>query len=74
MGCVVLVAQLRTALEQEVYDEELNTGVQAWRGTDKEGRKQKDEKTDAESFVQHFWMGKQGERNLLTWSSNDLTL
>lgn len=32
VGRVVLVPQLRTALEQEVYDEELDTGVQAWRG------------------------------------------
>lgn len=31
VGCVVLVPQLWTALKQEVYDEELDTGVQAWR-------------------------------------------
>ena len=29
---VVLVPQLRTALKQEVYDEELDAGIQAWRG------------------------------------------
>lgn len=39
VGCVVLVPQLRTALKQEVYDEELDTGVQAWRREGKEGRK-----------------------------------
>lgn len=32
VGRVVLVPQLRTALEQEIYDEELDTGVQAWTG------------------------------------------
>ena len=32
VGCVVLVPQLWTALKQEVYDEELDTGIQAWIG------------------------------------------
>jgi len=40
-GRVVLVPQLRTALEQEVYDEELNAGVQAWRGENVERKKKK---------------------------------
>lgn len=35
VGRVVLVPQLRTALKQEVYDEELDTGVQTWRGEGK---------------------------------------
>ena len=30
MRCVVLVPQLRTALKKEVYDEELDAGIQAW--------------------------------------------
>lgn len=37
---VVLVAQLRTALKQEVYDEELYTSIQAWKGKSKERKKQ----------------------------------
>lgn len=40
VGCVVLVPQLRTALKQEVYDEELDTGIQAWRG-ERLGREKK---------------------------------
>ncbi len=53
VGRVVLVPQLWTALKQEVYDEEFDTGIQAWRREGKGGRKQsqneeRGEKTDME--------------------------
>ena len=36
--CVILVPQLWTALKKEVYDEELDAGIQAWRETNRHQR------------------------------------
>lgn len=52
MGRVVLVPQLWTALEQEVYDEELDAGVQAWTGgRGNKHSKKKDEKNGKTHFL-----------------------
>lgn len=39
VGCVVLVPELWTAFKQEVYDEELDTGVQACREENQQSEK-----------------------------------
>lgn len=44
-GRVVLIPQLWTALEQEIYDEELDAGVQAWRGETKHAMEEKKKKS-----------------------------